>query len=155
MQQTRTLLIFSNNCFYKEWFYRETERKHLRLSLWDHLTLWRPCSHFCITLASLWLTQLGSEWLYVALVPLYVIPASLWLASPSAMSLRVPASPLPSFLTATNHRLFLHPATLPLKSISSTWELIFLEILNICQYVSKWSSSLLLYFSCWWINSRD
>lgn len=178
----RALLIFSINFFYKEWFYIETKRKHLRLSLWDLLTLWRPCFHFCVTLCgpawlyvplrhsvwpsvalsgstSLCITLCGPTWLWVALHPSASTCVGsvslLWTTSLFALSPTVPALPPPLSLPATDALLFLHPATLPLKLISPTWESIFLEILSICWSVSKRFSSLLLYFSCWWINDWD
>jgi len=67
VQRMRALLIFNNNRFYKEWFYRENKRKHLRLSLFDFLTLWRPFSHSCVTFASLCVAQRGSASLCVSL----------------------------------------------------------------------------------------
>lgn len=108
--------------------------------------------HPCFTLR-------GPSWLWVALRPsasaCVIFASLLWTASLSALSPAVPVSPPPQSLPVVDALLFLHPVTLPLKSISSTWESIFLEILNICRCVSKWSLTLLLYFSCWRINGWD
>ena len=92
------LLIFSSNHFYRK-IYTDIGRKHLRLF---SETFWHPRELPFSTALAL----RHSVWLW----PLY--------ASPFALSLRVLASPLLSSLTAANSPLFLHPATLPLKSIS-------------------------------------
>ena len=47
-----------------------------------------------------------------------VSASPLWTASFSMLSLTIPVSPPPQSLTATDALLFLHPATLPLKSNS-------------------------------------
>lgn len=74
LQQMRVLLIFSNNRFYKEWFYRENEIKHLRVFFSSFLTLWRPFSHSCITSTSLRMDQRGFASLYVSLCEGHVSP---------------------------------------------------------------------------------
>ena len=131
----RDFIIFSNNRFYRK-IYIGTGRKNLRLF---SETFWHP-REFAFSTAS---TLHHFMWLCATLVPLYIIPATHWSASPSSLFIRVPASLFRAHQTVANLPLpppYNSPSEIDILLFE---ESIFLEILNICWCVSK--SSLILF----------